>query len=633
MDRVTSFLYPLAGVLVYFLRRRLIIHNKAAIAAYTIRGAGMNFKRITFFFTILLILGAVLCTSILFGNPNGEPDDSLQTDSSAYDMDIVMAGCIGQSGEWIYYTNYKDDRNLYRIRKDGHDNTKIAEGDNKYLGISSEYIYYTSGYNDGCRLYRISPDGSREKVSDESFYSASIYGNQIYYTHKVDSEDGAGIMELFRMKTDGTSISRITSDIMNPVVGGGRLFFISPYDECLYITSLNAAGSIKLTNNNVRSIYPYEDLVYYIHGSETCCLWSVRFDGTDDVKIADVPEGVNIINVYENHIYYEDERKGIYRVDSDGSNSRLICYSWNVPVKNWKAWGVNAYETGEVLEELGGFVPLYKVLDYIACYEIPGYKLAGYEFDSLYIKDAMDIQQVEELKREFSNIIYIYPAGMYQSAELIQGRFIVGVKETDEAYLENVLEYLSARINNRPLIVVFTTMEKEAGVTINTIGYVDESGKYIQSIDSSYSNEYDKSCSEELTQMLNSGNDLEKAGNNDSPGKQSGWNDCIYINGIYDSSHNIYFGEAGIYIYENTENNENRKPDGEESLTLVNKLIDEVRNKYGRPWLNVVLYYCTFKSGDLLGKEVLAAGYRLPNDGYTRILIKPDNYEDATREN
>jgi hypothetical protein len=68
--------------------------------------------------------------------------------------------------DWLYYTDYYDNQNLYRVRVDGSDCEKILD-DTFGHNVVGEWIYYHVN-NDDFSMNRIRTDGTRrEKIKQK----------------------------------------------------------------------------------------------------------------------------------------------------------------------------------------------------------------------------------------------------------------------------------------------------------------------------------------------------------------------------------------------------------------------------------------------------------------------------------
>lgn len=139
------------------------------------------------------------------------------SDRSKIITDNVLWSII--DGDWIYYTNVSDNYNLYKSKIDGSSKTKILNMPVATFNISNGYIYacYQSGNqninNDIQNIYRLKTDGSNLKRltnnSPDRLSSVSTI-NHILYIYITDeylfctASEQSGML-LYRVSLDGSS--------------------------------------------------------------------------------------------------------------------------------------------------------------------------------------------------------------------------------------------------------------------------------------------------------------------------------------------------------------------------------------------------------------------------------------------
>ena len=204
-------------------------------------------------------------------------------------------------GDWIYYCNYSDKKNLYKIRVDGTSRTKIADDTCNSINISGNYIYYLKSKEGGwpeftADLYRIKVDGTENmKIpSDEKIMCLVVEGDFIYYSTYIDEKNTGKGMSIFKMRTDGTGKIKLcdtqrayTFNVLN-----GNVYYWGEYIR-------NATGTVvdlyKISNDGV--------------------IQTSRFKG-----------GINNSWLLRNQIYFyrSDTYYTIYRINMDATNIKLI---------------------------------------------------------------------------------------------------------------------------------------------------------------------------------------------------------------------------------------------------------------------------------------------------------------------
>ena len=84
---------------------------------------------------------------------------------------IVNGGIAATDGEWIYYSNTRDQEKLYRIKPDGNDKQKVSDDLSKMLNVVEGWIYYYNFLHMSDmipigELCRIKTDGSGRQIVD-----------------------------------------------------------------------------------------------------------------------------------------------------------------------------------------------------------------------------------------------------------------------------------------------------------------------------------------------------------------------------------------------------------------------------------------------------------------------------------
>ena len=288
-------------------------------------------KRITGLF-IIVILGVALLTGC--ESPNG-----------------TTVSRIMKSGDWIYYTNIKED-DLYKMKPDFTEKTKIADiGD--YMVIQGDTIYFFDGERD---ISKIGTDGTGyakvADVSGENMFGFNVSADWIYYGLKSGS--------MYKIKTDGTEktkIADISSFNGDMNVSGDWIYYKDGIS--LFKMKTDGTGATKLLDN-VELFEVKDDWIYYGEVSEKGerkNIYRMNLDGAEKSKLVDgafvaidgdylfyLKEGwlyranldgstaakMNNVNmfticvIYGNYIYYIEYSGAAYRIDLDGSNKTRI---------------------------------------------------------------------------------------------------------------------------------------------------------------------------------------------------------------------------------------------------------------------------------------------------------------------
>jgi hypothetical protein len=160
-------------------------------------------------------------------------------------LDEAAFGIYVTEEDGLYYINQRDG-SIYRIEIDGSNKAKITNGASSFFSVSEGWVYYvlngTSEVNYE-RIYKIRKDGTEntllvEGKPNEYLSDFKVFGNYIYY-HTFNSNDF-----MYKVKTDGTERARISVegehiDTMN-VSKDGLLFKSMFYNSILCKVDMNS---------------------------------------------------------------------------------------------------------------------------------------------------------------------------------------------------------------------------------------------------------------------------------------------------------------------------------------------------------------------------------------------------------
>jgi len=113
-------------------------------------------------------------------------------------------------GSHIYYISIgladpTQKPNLYRMKLDGTESTKLIDDGGSTLNVAGEWIYFAASIGaDKGKLYRAKLDGSEKTklAEDERCDDINVVGDWLYYSHSKPSGGAGRAYE--RLKIDGT---------------------------------------------------------------------------------------------------------------------------------------------------------------------------------------------------------------------------------------------------------------------------------------------------------------------------------------------------------------------------------------------------------------------------------------------
>lgn len=142
--------------------------------------------------------------------------DKSNIDGGVYKMDVsgenmnkisdARGSYINIDGDWIYFSNIKDDLCIYKMKTDGTELQKINDEHAEFVNVSDGWIYYSAAESN-LNLYRIKIDGTdKEKLNNDKSLNICIIGDRIVYLNclaegdEVWSKDDHAVT----IKLDGT---------------------------------------------------------------------------------------------------------------------------------------------------------------------------------------------------------------------------------------------------------------------------------------------------------------------------------------------------------------------------------------------------------------------------------------------
>ncbi|MCL2773001.1 MAG: DUF5050 domain-containing protein [Oscillospiraceae bacterium] len=250
-------------------------------------------------------------------------------------------GLVAQQGDWIYYSNRNDGDNLYKMRTDGSEKTKLygyGIAIHEYINVIGDWIYYGYGDYGNIKLYKIRADGSeRTQISDDICSYVNAVGDWIYYTNGSDNNF------LYKIRADGSERTKLNdedSEYIN-VIDGWVYYSDAKSNICKIRT--DGSGRTKLNDDNSISINVIDDWVYYCNRDDFGRLYKINTDGSGRIKVND--DWGTYYNIADGWIYFSNTSDGgpieskLYRIRTDGSGRTKLssdggCSSINI-IDGW----------------------------------------------------------------------------------------------------------------------------------------------------------------------------------------------------------------------------------------------------------------------------------------------------------
>lgn len=243
--------------------------------------------------------------------------------------------------DWIYYIknqkpvyNYRGE--IYRIKKDGTNRERLINSVSKDMVVVNDWIFFIN-IDDGNSIYKCKKDGSQiTRVIDKKCFGLQYENGHIYYISETDpkkfslfrhnislNESSVKILDeiddyivyngyifgsnenngIFRVKTDGTSYSKIFSKPIGSFsIHDGYIYcssvdaeyFVKGKGRSNYIYKMNLDGKEQtiLPNKDVFNRYTVVGIVgdyiyYWLDCAEWLELARMKADGTGDEVLVD----------------------------------------------------------------------------------------------------------------------------------------------------------------------------------------------------------------------------------------------------------------------------------------------------------------------------------------------------------
>jgi len=281
----------------------------------------------------------------------------------------VSWGTVIPAGDWIYYINADDCENIYRIKTDGTENTKLSDLYCNDFKVADGWIcfhgIFNNDYSTGDRddeyayycLYKMRLDGNEfTKIPLEHQGKFEIVNDSIYYMGREDCHTEAGWSRpkysVCKMNLDGSGQTELTPDFsanyvtrwydngIGPVsfqISDGFIYyFVEKYSDAsqqcegadVYRMTMDGSQNKKIFELNGDAAYNdaivWGDWLYYKNDSDDNKLYKIKIDGSDNIKLND--DYTDYINVAGDWIYYSnlDDGNQTYRIRTDGTGREVV---------------------------------------------------------------------------------------------------------------------------------------------------------------------------------------------------------------------------------------------------------------------------------------------------------------------
>lgn len=233
---------------------------------------------------------------------------------------IRQYGFVAEQGDWVYYKKYSSPSgtyaNLYKIRKDGSQDTWISNDNPTYINVLGNFIYYREELNSN--LFRIAIDGSgRTALNNDRVNYVIVVGDWIYYSNETDGG------KIYKIKTDGTNRTKISDDRAHSLnIIGDWIYYRNPDNFSVYKIRTDGIGWTKISDNRTNNITVVGDWIYYSFDK----LYRMKTDGTNTMQITN--DNISNYNISNGWIYYQTSQAAgggiLYKTKLDGTERVFV---------------------------------------------------------------------------------------------------------------------------------------------------------------------------------------------------------------------------------------------------------------------------------------------------------------------
>ena len=266
---------------------------------------------------------------------------------------IANGGFVARQGDWLYiacdaYNNYivahnnlSDSRKstLHKVKIDGTEKTLLLSSSEciySSINVVGDHIYFVEDFIVSLGIYRMKTDGtektklvSQDKLGQDTYLY--VLKDKIYYC----TGDASGT-SIYSINFDGSDLCKIATNKFYSAKDGTNFAFsreylvytkLENYKTCIYRFSLSSSEEIKITeedNRNANNLIIYKDWIYYISGSPGI-ITKMKLDGSEKTALSAKDEYSYMFNLSNDIIYYNS-----VSISESGYSGTSYAYKNNV---------------------------------------------------------------------------------------------------------------------------------------------------------------------------------------------------------------------------------------------------------------------------------------------------------------
>lgn len=202
---------------------------------------------------------------------------------------ILNQGIAAGSGEWVYYSDIATENQLFRMKADGSEKSRVSEDSVKYINVLGNIIYYVN-LTDGEKIYSIKYDGSEKtKITDNASEEMYVYGDRIIYVNKSDCEN------IYSMAVNGSDKKLLVDFKYEPegnimvALDGGWIYYTSKPDGALHKMKLDGSEKFDFSQKGIMNLNVLNGKIVYTHlipnESADFSIYTMNTDGSGEAML------------------------------------------------------------------------------------------------------------------------------------------------------------------------------------------------------------------------------------------------------------------------------------------------------------------------------------------------------------
>lgn len=293
-----------------------------------------NFRKIILFI-LLLALVATIFILVRFQSKVTLNDGFEQGNSGG---NLMNNGLFCESGDKIYFSNFKEQGSLYSMNLDCTEFVKVHDDKVRFINVVGPYIYYTRNNNTrvpsstsvldfySTGVYRINKDGSKlARLYRDPSGITNVCGNYVYF-QRFNKEEG---LRFYKTKIDGTEETKLLDEPISPASIQDGIMYYAGTESDHYIHALDLATETDtvIYDGNCYNPVANNEYIYYISQEDNYSIYRINIDGSDPVKLVEEQCSTYNLSVSGKYLYYQvdgGDHNGIHCMNLETKESFQI---------------------------------------------------------------------------------------------------------------------------------------------------------------------------------------------------------------------------------------------------------------------------------------------------------------------